>query len=94
MITHFHHRKSSQGIELGTFSSKLNHSATDPRIKIILYFLDDLLSKHGGSGTQDGGLYGKAEDDDLERYMATPVRPSSSKINNGTPTGNAKYLNY
>ena len=42
---------------------------------------DSLLSKHGGSGSQDGGLYGKAEDDDLERFM-TPVanqRPTSSK---------------
>ncbi|XP_057307080.1 anaphase-promoting complex subunit cdh1-like isoform X2 [Hydractinia symbiolongicarpus] len=41
---------------------------------------DSLLSLHGGSSHEDEGLYGKAEDEDLERKFMTPKRGRTPSV--------------
>uniref|UniRef100_A0A7M5TY35 Uncharacterized protein n=1 Tax=Clytia hemisphaerica TaxID=252671 RepID=A0A7M5TY35_9CNID len=79
-------RTSEQG---SSTSASRPFSASRPQSgvsrKSITSIKDSLLSKRGGSGVQDGGLYGKSDDDDLEKYM-TPPRSAS---NNHTQNMNA-----
>lgn len=41
---------------------------------------DSLLSLHGGSSHEDEGLYGKAEDEDLERKFMTPKQGRTPSV--------------
>lgn len=56
-------------------------------LTLFLFFIDSLLSLHGGSSHEDEGLYGKAEDEDLERKFMTPKQGRTPSVTD-TKKGN------